>query len=87
MTPARPVKIAIEGRRRRANQEAMVASNTNDALGQIDYSSLGKFEQLPVTDDKFCRVEPVSGADRRYVDLEIAHEALDDFRAQAVLGG
>jgi hypothetical protein len=65
----------------------MVVPNTNDALGQIDYSILGKFEQLPVTDDKFSRVEPVSGADRRYVDLEIAHEALDDFRAQAVLGG
>ena len=87
MVSARPIQIGVESSRSRANQEPMAAPYPNDAPGKVHDTVLGKFEKPSVGDEERSRFKPVSAADRRHVDLEIAHQALDDLGAQAILCG
>lgn len=87
MASARPMEIGVEGSRSRADQEPMIARYPDDAFNDVDDALIGEFGKPSIVGKQHGRIKSMPPANLRHVDREVAHQTLDELRAQAVLVG
>lgn len=82
----RCVEMGVEGGRDTAHQKARLVGNRKLRAVEFDDTMGDQFSQARCGFQRGLRGRSVPGANGIEVDAEIAHDALDDVRAQPVIG-